>query len=299
MQAGQFETWLRAKGLSSRTIDSRLSTCRRLEHHEGDLDEHFDSDGMSRLLAALAYSTDDERRGASPRHKIPIFGNVRNGTATLKNSATLYYDFRRSQDNGNELAELLRARSRQRRPQLRLVDQPTNANSPPAPQAPEEDLAAIIAGGESDRVEFKETLRFDVRQEKNNPEMGKVVVKTIAAFLNTHGGRLFVGVKDDGSILGLEADKFSNEDHAMKHLTDLVSDKIGSSAWKEAHASFKDIHGVRVLVVQCEKASLPAYVREKGPDREVFYIRTNVATKEISGRELVAYVNRQFPASNR
>ena len=290
MQAGQFETWLRAKGLSGRTIDSRLSTCRRLEHYEGDLDEHFDSDGMSRLLTALAYSTDDERRGASPRHKIPILGNVRNGTATLKSGATLYYDFRRSQDNGDELAELLRARSRQRRPQLRLVDQPTNVNSPPAPQAPEEDLAAMIDAGESDRVEFKSTLRMNTHTQEKDARIENAVVKTIAGFLNSRGGTLFIGVKDDGTAHEvLDADGFDSEDRMNQHLAHIVNSRIGKKAWAAIQAEFKDVRGARVLVVRCDRASSPVYV--KGG---VFYIRTTTTTEELSVEDGHEYIKGHF-----
>lgn len=295
MQAGQFETWLRARGLSGRTIDSRLSTCRRLEHYEGDLDEHFDSDGMRRLFADLAYSTDDERRGASPRHKIPIFGNVRNGTATLKNSATLYYDFRRSQDNGNELAEILRARSRQRRPQLRLVDQPTNVDSPPAPQAPEEDLAAIIDAGESDRVEFKETLRKNTHTGKNDDRMEHAVVKTIAGFLNNRGGTLFIGVKDDGAVHEVvEVDGFDSEDKMSQHFANIVDSKIGESTWAAIQAEFKEVRGARVFVVRCDSVSSPVFVKEKG-DGGIFYVRTTTTTKKLSVEEGLKYIKRHFP----
>ena len=89
-----FEGWLRDHtDLSSGAIGSYVSNCKRLERYEGNLDAHFGSDGMSSLLARLSYSTIDERRGVWPRHSVPISGDLRNGTATLKSSATLYRDF--------------------------------------------------------------------------------------------------------------------------------------------------------------------------------------------------------------
>ncbi len=94
MQTALFENWLLVRtGLSVRAIRSYVSNCKRLERYEGDLDAHFDSDGMASLLARLSYSTFDERRGVWPRHSVPISGDLRNGTATLKSSATLYRDF--------------------------------------------------------------------------------------------------------------------------------------------------------------------------------------------------------------
>lgn len=94
----QFESYLRdVRGLSENSIRSRTSDCDRLAYYEGDLDAHFNGDGMEDLLARLTYSTDDQRRGLPPRHRVPINGNIRNGTATLKSAATLYWKFRRQE----------------------------------------------------------------------------------------------------------------------------------------------------------------------------------------------------------
>lgn len=95
MKAAQFENFLRnVKGLGEGTISSRLSNCRRLEEYEGDLDQHVDQGGIEQLLDRLAYSTEDQRRDAPQRHRVPINGDVRTGTATLRNAALLYLEFR-------------------------------------------------------------------------------------------------------------------------------------------------------------------------------------------------------------
>ena len=91
----QFESYLRdVRGFPAGTIRSRTANCGRLARYEGDLDGHFDKDGMEELFARLTYSTDDQRRGQPPRHCVPINGNIRNGTATLKSAAELYRSFR-------------------------------------------------------------------------------------------------------------------------------------------------------------------------------------------------------------
>ena len=55
----RFEIYLReVKGLADSTIRSRTANCGRLAQYEGDLDGHFDRDGMEELLARLTYSTD-------------------------------------------------------------------------------------------------------------------------------------------------------------------------------------------------------------------------------------------------
>ncbi len=82
--------------LAERTVGSRISNCRRVERYEGDLDDHFQADGMASLLRNLTYSTEDANRNLPARHHIPIVGNVRNGTATLKQAVGLYQQFRQS-----------------------------------------------------------------------------------------------------------------------------------------------------------------------------------------------------------
>ena len=65
---------------------------------------------------------------------------------------------------------------------------------------------SLINHGENSSVEFKSTLRWDLRLEKRNPEIEFAVLKTIAAFMNTDGGNLFIGIDDKGTVLGLEND---------------------------------------------------------------------------------------------
>ena len=59
-------------------------------------------------------------------------------------------------------------------------------------------------------------------------------LKTVVAFLNSDGGDLLIGVKDDGSITGTEKEmkKFYNAtpDKYLLHLNNLIKHKIGLSS---------------------------------------------------------------------
>ena len=82
--------------LDARTVNSRIANCKTVERHEGDLDREFDRDKLRGLLERLRYSTSDERSNKPAAHKIPINGDVRNGTATLRSAVSLYKQFRES-----------------------------------------------------------------------------------------------------------------------------------------------------------------------------------------------------------
>lgn len=87
-----FRSWLlKTRGLG--TVASRLSNCRVVEKWEGDLDDHFKRDRLDGLIARLTYTKDDEKQSRPARHKIPIDGNVYNGTATYKAAVSLYKRF--------------------------------------------------------------------------------------------------------------------------------------------------------------------------------------------------------------
>lgn len=68
------------------------------------------------------------------------------------------------------------------------------------------DIPALLAGGETESVEFKETARWNVREDKKDARMEAVVAKTVAAFCNSRGGTLVIGVDDQGHPVGLDRD---------------------------------------------------------------------------------------------
>jgi hypothetical protein len=164
---------------------------------------------------------------------------------------------------------------------------PTLANSAPA--------ESIVEGGEGDRTEFKSTLRTNLRTGERDTKMDLEVLKTIAAFVNSHGGRLVIGVSDDGKPIGLDADKFESEDRMNRHLASLIRDRIGSEHIDYIRFRFSDYEGKRVFIVECDRGRIPVYVKDGNQDR--FFMRTGSATTELTGSRLTQYVASHFKAT--
>lgn len=57
------------------------------------------------------------------------------------------------------------------------------------------ELLAIIANGEDSRHQFKATIKH-----------AEALAAEMAAFSNSNGGYILIGVNDDGSMTGLSAD---------------------------------------------------------------------------------------------
>jgi len=81
------------------------------------------------------------------------------------------------------------------------------------------------------QTEFKGTLRVNLHTGQNDVKLEHAVLKTLAAFLNSKGGTLFVGVNDDGEVIGLENDKFLNRDKMALHLDNLIKDQLGGAGF--------------------------------------------------------------------
>ena len=92
------------------------------------------------------------------------------------------------------------------------------------------DINAVIDGGESSRIEFKSSLRMNLHTNKPDKRMELAALKTLAAFLNSDGGTLVIGVADDHEPVGIQIDDFPNEDRMNLHLGNIVNRTMG--AWR-------------------------------------------------------------------
>lgn len=149
-------------------------------------------------------------------------------------------------------------------------------------------VATVIKEGESDQLEFKSTLRWNLHTNKSDKRMENACLKTIAAYLNSGGGTLMVGVDDEGVALGLETDKFSNEDKLLLHLNTLTMNHLGGEFAQLIKATIHTVDEQRVLVVQCLHSVEPVFFRRDND--EYFYVRTGPATAALSPSEVIAYL---------
>jgi len=174
-------------------------------------------------------------------------------------------------------------------------------------------IDALIAAGESEQIEFKSSLhhpygppspdlqRLPPQQAEKEVKkiLHKAVTKTIAAFLNTNGGTLLVGVDDSGGVLGIEPDfgyLSQGKQHAdgwMLSLREAIINALEREVWSAIHASLVRHEGQTVAVVHCPPRASGTWHREDGAER--FYIRASNATEELTGRNLVRYTREHWP----
>ena len=74
------------------------------------------------------------------------------------------------------------------------------------------DILTQLSKGEGKTVEFKEDL-----------PLSDQIAKTVVAFVNTAGGKIFIGVKDDGTVCGVENKILLDR---IEAIANMLNDKI-------------------------------------------------------------------------
>jgi ATP-dependent DNA helicase RecG len=121
------------------------------------------------------------------------------------------------------------------------------------------DMAALLAAGETEAVERKESWNDDC-------------LKALAALTNTRGGTLLVGVTDDGRVVGWQGDGKEQERISNQIVATLRILPLEIAV--ETHA------GQPVLVIEMARAAAPVAVRGR------YYRRVGNSTREVPEESL-------------
>jgi type I restriction enzyme R subunit len=158
----------------------------------------------------------------------------------------------------------------------------------------------LIKQGESKTLEFKSTLRWNLKEDRQDDKgVTHAVLKSVAAFLNTEGGDLLIGVADDGSIVGIERDALEDDDEFKRHLAQIVRNGLGDRASTCIDPKTQIVQGRTVCVVSCQRSPEPVFLKWKGLEAAPagdFYVRSGPGSVRLSADDTREYLRTRFPA---
>lgn len=109
---------------------------------------------------------------------------------------------------------------------------------------------------ESETVELKEIVVDDIKKE-------------IIAFANCNGGKLYVGVQDDGTVVGLD-----NPDEAALQISNMARNAIKPDVTMFLHYETLNHNGMQIVAVDIQRGTeRPYYIAKKGLRPEGVYVR--------------------------
>ena len=109
---------------------------------------------------------------------------------------------------------------------------------------------------ESETVELKEVIVDDIKKE-------------VIAFANCRGGKIYVGVDDEGEIIGVD-----DEDAAIQQISNMIRDNIKPDVTMFVHYKTLDVIGSKIIEIDVQMGTnRPYYIAKKGLRPEGVYVR--------------------------
>jgi len=181
-----------------------------------------------------------------------------------------------------------------------------------------EDLIKIeISKTEDAFNEFKETFRFDTKDEQLRKE-GKHEIAdqrikkieaddairmeipiAISAFGNSRGGKLFLGIKKDGTVIGLQRDmkkyNWKDEDQfgriIIEYLRTIIKDEAYISS--KLQLKFLNIDDKLTCIIQALPAVEPLYIH-LGEKQDAYVRQPSAESKKIPMKDFLNYCKTRF-----
>ena len=135
---------------------------------------------------------------------------------------------------------------------------------------------------ESERTEFKSIVVTDIKKE-------------IIAFANCDGGKIYIGIEDDGTVIGVE-----DSDSVALQVSNMVRDAIKPDLTMFLHYETKEIEQKQVVIIDIQRGTeRPYYIAKKGLRPEGVYVRQGYSSvpatdtairkmiKETDGDEII------------
>lgn len=159
------------------------------------------------------------------------------------------------------------------------------------------DVDVLIEKGENEKTEFKSSLCWDYQKKGKYKIIEIAVAKAVESFLNSDGGVVLIGVKDDKTLLGLEEDfgviNKPTEDAFELHFTNVIENYLGAENGPYVRVRFTEKKGKKVAVVVIPKrAPKPVFLTVDGEPS--FHIRSGNSSRPLNVKEATEYVRQHW-----
>lgn len=177
----------------------------------------------------------------------------------------------------------------------------------------------LLIGGENHFLEFKSSALWstkltdheinegsvDMKQQRQNFSKF-IIAKSLAAFLNSDGGNLIIGIKENKNVLndeivGIEPEFAKLADPCKDGYRRMVVDQIikpylPPNIFNQINnyimINFEEIDGRTLCILSANKSDEKVFLRSKNRDR--FFVRVDATTREIHGEQVVDYCFKRF-----
>lgn len=123
---------------------------------------------------------------------------------------------------------------------------------------------------------FQETEGIELKRVYND-----TLPKEIVAFLNTSGGTVYIGVDDDGTVLGVE-----NLDDVQKKIADVVTMQILPNPQEYVEIGSKYISGKNIVEIKVRQGNGLYYIKKYGRSATGCFIRVGTSCRSMTEEQI-------------
>jgi hypothetical protein len=161
-------------------------------------------------------------------------------------------------------------------------------------------ISELIKSSESETLEFKSTLKWDIRENRANSSLVLGCVKTIAGFLNNRGGILIVGYDDDNEVVhGLEKDyphmgqRRCNYDGWQQYFISQINDKLGKTINRYFTIEPIPYNGKTLAKIRVQSSPEPVFTKHDNTEGN-FFVRIHGQTEKLNPQETQKWILGNF-----
>ena len=121
--------------------------------------------------------------------------------------------------------------------------------------------------------------------EDNNIELKEILnsslAKEIVAFLNTDGGTIYLGIKNNREVIGV-----NNIDENMRKISDVITDQISPRCVSFVNQYHETLEGKNIIKIEVKKGNQLFYIKKYGMSEAGCYVRIGSSCKSLLPEEI-------------
>lgn len=125
-------------------------------------------------------------------------------------------------------------------------------------------------------MNFLETENIELKRILND-----TLPKEIVAFLNSYGGTIYIGVEDNGTVVGIR-----DLDDNLKKIADIITTQILPDPQSLIELGTKYIDGKNVVEIKVKKGNSVYYIKKYGRSASGCYVRIGTTCRSMSEEEI-------------
>jgi len=125
-------------------------------------------------------------------------------------------------------------------------------------------------------MEFKETETTELKRILND-----TFEKALVAFLNSMDGTIYIGVEDDGKVVGVK-----NLDALQKEIADIITSRILPNPQDLVELGSVYVDGKNVITVKIHKGNALYYIKKYGRSAQGCYVRIGTSCRSMTEEQI-------------